>query len=267
MLEELEQAKARGANILAEVLGYATSGDAYHIAAPDEYGIGARNAMTWAMRDAGISPDQIGYINAHGTSTPLGDAAEVRAVKAIFGDHAKRLAMSSTKSMTGHALGAAGGIETIAVVKALQTGVLPPTINLQSPDDEFDLDFVPNEAVSRQVDYAINNSFGFGGHNVSLIFGRWTGNGKAGPRPAPGPRRRKTTRPQRQRPCDIHRRGVVHAHTSGRRSIPPPRHRRRWQVLGRLGSRQRPRRPLTPRMRSRGERPIPLMALPLRQSH
>jgi 3-oxoacyl-[acyl-carrier-protein] synthase II len=127
------------------------------------------------MRDAGISPDQIGYINAHGTSTPLGDAAEVRAVKAIFGDHAQRLAMSSTKSMTGHALGAAGGIETIAVVKALQTGVLPPTINLQSPDDEFDLDFVPNEAVSRQVDYAINNSFGFGGHNVSLIFGRWTG--------------------------------------------------------------------------------------------
>jgi 3-oxoacyl-[acyl-carrier-protein] synthase II len=175
VLEELEQAKARGANILAEVLGYATSGDAYHIAAPDESGIGARNAMTWAMRDAGVSPDQIGYINAHGTSTPLGDAAEVRAVKAIFGDHAKRLAMSSTKSMTGHALGAAGGIETIAVVKALQTGVLPPTINLQSPDDEFDLDFVPNEAVSRQVDYAINNSFGFGGHNVSLIFGRWTG--------------------------------------------------------------------------------------------
>jgi 3-oxoacyl-[acyl-carrier-protein] synthase II len=175
VLEELEQAKARGANILAEVLGYATSGDAYHIAAPDESGIGARNAMTWAMRDAGVSPDQIGYINAHGTSTPLGDAAEVRAVKTIFGDHAKRLAMSSTKSMTGHALGAAGGIETIAVVKALQTGILPPTINLQSPDDEFDLDFVPNEAVSRQVDYAINNSFGFGGHNVSLVFGRWHG--------------------------------------------------------------------------------------------
>jgi len=175
VLEELEQAKARGANILAEVLGYATSGDAYHIAAPDESGLGARNAMTWAMRDAGVSPDQIGYINAHGTSTPLGDAAEVRAVNAVFGDHAKKLAMSSTKSMTGHALGAAGGIETIAVVKALQTGILPPTINLQSPDDEFDLDFVPNEAVSRQVDYAINNSFGFGGHNVSLVFGRWTG--------------------------------------------------------------------------------------------
>lgn len=175
VLEDLEHALARGATIHAEVLGYATSGDAHHIAAPDESGLGARNAMTWAMRDAGISPDQIGYINAHGTSTPLGDAAEVRAVKAVFGDHASRLAMSSTKSMTGHALGAAGGIETIAVVKALETGILPPTINLDSPDDEFDLDFVPNEATERPIDFAINNSFGFGGHNVSLVFGRWNG--------------------------------------------------------------------------------------------
>ena len=175
VLEELEHALARGATIHGEVLGYASSGDAHHIAAPDESGIGARNAMTWAMRDAEVTPDQIGYINSHGTSTPLGDAAEVRAVKEVFGDHALKLAMSSTKSMTGHALGAAGGIETVAVIKALETGILPPTINLASPDDEFDLDFVANEAVERPIDLAINNSFGFGGHNVSLVLGRWKG--------------------------------------------------------------------------------------------
>ena len=175
VLEDLEHAKARGANILAEMVGYASSGDAHHIAAPDETGLGARNAMTWALRDAELAPEQIGYINAHGTSTPLGDAAEVNAVKAVFGDHANTLAMSSTKSMTGHALGAAGGIESIAVVRALQTGILPPTINLDAPDDDFQLDFVANEAKERSLDYAINNSFGFGGHNVSLIFGRYQG--------------------------------------------------------------------------------------------
>ncbi len=172
VLEDYEHAKARGAEILAEVVGYASSGDAHHIAAPDESGVGARNAMTWALRDAEITPDQIGYINAHGTSTPLGDAAEVRAVKDVFGDHAGKLAMSSTKSMTGHALGAAGGIESVAVVQALRTGILPPTINLNDPDEEFDIDLVPNEARDHQVEYAINNSFGFGGHNVSLIFKR-----------------------------------------------------------------------------------------------
>lgn len=175
VLEELEHAKARGAKIYAEILGYASSGDAFHIAAPDESGVGARNAMTWAMKDAQIAPEQVGYINAHGTSTPLGDAAEVRAVKDVFGDHATELAMSSTKSMTGHALGAAGGIETIAVVKALETGVLPPTTNLDQPDEDFGLDFVPNEAQERPVEVAINNSFGFGGHNVSLIVGRYRG--------------------------------------------------------------------------------------------
>ncbi|MEC8321648.1 MAG: beta-ketoacyl-ACP synthase II [Planctomycetota bacterium] len=175
VLEDLEHAKARGATIHAEVVGFASSGDAHHIAAPDEEGVGARSAMAHALRDAELEADQIGYINAHGTSTPLGDSAEVRAVKAVFGDHADRLAMSSTKSMTGHALGAAGGLESVAVVKALATGTLPPTINLESPDEGFDLDFVANEAQERPIDYAINNSFGFGGHNVSLVFKRYTG--------------------------------------------------------------------------------------------
>ena len=175
VLEELEHAKARGANILAEMVGYASSGDAHHIAAPDESGIGARNAMSLALKDAELDPSQIGYINAHGTSTPLGDTAEVNAVMSVFGDHATKLAMSSTKSMTGHALGAAGGIESIAAVQALRTGILPPTINLDSPDDEFQLDFVAHEAKERPIDYAINNSFGFGGHNVSLVFGRYQG--------------------------------------------------------------------------------------------
>ena len=175
VLEDLEHAKARGATIHAEVVGFASSGDAHHIAAPDEEGVGARSAMAHALKDAELQADQIGYINAHGTSTPLGDSAEVRAVKAVFGDHAARLAMSSTKSMTGHALGAAGGLESVAVVKALATGTLPPTINLESPDEGFDLDFVANEAQERPIDYAINNSFGFGGHNVSLVFKRYTG--------------------------------------------------------------------------------------------
>lgn len=175
VLESLEHAVARGARIYAEVCGYGTSGDAQHIAAPDEHGDGARAAMSTAIADAGIGLEDIGYINAHGTSTPLGDAAEVAAVKRLFGDHAAKLAMSSTKSMTGHTLGAAGGIESIAVIKAVQEGVLPPTINLDSPDDGFDLDFVANEAQERRVRYGLNNSFGFGGHNVSVVFGRFDG--------------------------------------------------------------------------------------------
>jgi 3-oxoacyl-[acyl-carrier-protein] synthase II len=172
VLEEYEHAKARGATIYAEVAGFGVCGDAYHIAAPDEQGTGAHHAMRMALRDAQINPEEIGYINAHGTSTPLGDAAEVAAVKRLFGDHAKRLSMSSTKSMTGHCLGAAGGIESVATIMALRESILPPTINLDHPDDGFDLDFVPHTAKSKAVQYAINNTFGFGGHNVSLVFKR-----------------------------------------------------------------------------------------------
>lgn len=175
ILEELEHAKKRGAKIYAEVLGFGVSGDASHIAAPCADGSGAKEAMAMAVREAQINLDQVDYINAHGTSTPLGDAAEVAAVKALFGDHAAKLAMSSTKSMTGHTLGAAGGIESVATVLAVYHGVLPPTINLDNPDDGFDLNFVANQAQERPVRYALNNSFGFGGHNVSLCFGRYSG--------------------------------------------------------------------------------------------
>jgi 3-oxoacyl-[acyl-carrier-protein] synthase II len=175
VLEELEHARARGARIHAELVGFGTSGDAFHIAAPDEHGAGAHRAMLTALKDAGLAPDDVGYINAHGTSTPLGDAAEVAAVKRLFGAHAHRLSMSSTKSMTGHCLGAAGGVESVATVMALKDGILPPTINLDHPDEGFDLDFVPKTAKARSIDLAINNTFGFGGHNVSLVFRRWTG--------------------------------------------------------------------------------------------
>jgi 3-oxoacyl-[acyl-carrier-protein] synthase II len=175
VLEELEHAKARGARIHAELVGFGTSGDAFHIAAPDEQGAGAHRAMMTALKDADLAPDDVGYINAHGTSTPLGDAAEVAAVKRLFGAHAHRLSMSSTKSMTGHCLGAAGGVESVATVMALKDGILPPTINLDHPDEGFDLDFVPKVAKARPIDVAINNTFGFGGHNVSLVFRRWTG--------------------------------------------------------------------------------------------
>jgi len=175
VLESLDHARARGATVHAEMVGFGTTGDAGHIAAPDPEGDGARRAMQVALRDAKVDPSEVGYINAHGTSTPLGDAAEVHAVKALFGDHARRLAISSTKSMTGHALGAAGGIETVATIMALRNGVLPPTINLESPDDGFDLDFVANCAQERPIRCAINNSFGFGGHNVSLVFTRFEG--------------------------------------------------------------------------------------------
>jgi 3-oxoacyl-[acyl-carrier-protein] synthase II len=175
ILEDLDHAKARGATIFAEVCGYSTSGDAGHIAAPDEEGEGARVAMQGSIDDAGISNDQIDYINAHGTSTPLGDAAEVLAVKRMFGDHAPKIAVNSTKSMTGHTLGAAGGLESVTTVLAVHHGIAPPTTNLDHPDDGFDLDFVANSAQERDIRYGLNNSFGFGGHNVSLCFGKFTG--------------------------------------------------------------------------------------------
>jgi 3-oxoacyl-[acyl-carrier-protein] synthase II len=169
-LEEYEHATSRSANILAEIVGFGITGDAGHIAAPDAHGTGAHAAMRTAIENAGIDSSAIGYINAHGTSTPLGDAAEVAAVKSLFGEHAYKLAVSSTKSCTGHMLGAAGGLESIAVIKALHHGVLPPTINLEQPDEGFDLDFVANEPQERPIEYALNNTFGFGGHNVSLAF-------------------------------------------------------------------------------------------------
>lgn len=173
VLEELEQAKKRGAKIYAEIIGFGSSGDAQHIAAPDPEGTGAQKAMEFALQDAGITKEEIGYINAHGTSTPLGDAAEVVAVKSLFGSHAAKLAMSSTKSMTGHTLGAAGGIESLATILAVYHGVCPPTINLDNPDEGFDLDFVANQAQQRKLKAALNNSFGFGGHNVSLCFAKY----------------------------------------------------------------------------------------------
>ena len=174
-VEELEHAKARGANILAEIIGFGITGDAGHIAAPDAQGAGAQAAMTSALRNAQVNPDEVDYINAHGTSTPLGDAAEVHAVKSLFGGHAYNLAISSTKSCTGHTLGAAGGLESIAVVKAITEGVMPPTINLDNPDEGFDLNFVANTPQERDIKIALNNSFGFGGHNVSLAIAKFTG--------------------------------------------------------------------------------------------
>jgi len=173
-VESLEHAQARGATIYAEILGFGISGDAGHIAAPDAEGLGAKAAMAAALRHAQLDPTAVDYINAHGTSTPLGDAAEVAAVKGLFGDHAYSLAMSSTKSCTGHTLGAAGGIESIAVVKGIADGVMPPTINLDEPDEGFDLNFVANEPQEKAINVALNNSFGFGGHNVSLAFGAFS---------------------------------------------------------------------------------------------
>lgn len=178
VLETEAHAKARGATVLAELVGYAASSDASHITAPDPEGKGAQRAMAGALRDARLNTTDIAYINAHGTSTPLGDAAEVAAVSALFADHARKsvggkLMMSSTKSMTGHCLGASGGVELLACVNALRHGVVPPTINCDNPDEGFDLDFVPHVARDARVRYAMNNTFGFGGHNVSLIVARW----------------------------------------------------------------------------------------------
>ncbi len=175
VLEELEQAKKRGATVYAELIGFGSSGDAHHLAAPDPTGYGAMRAMEAAIADAGLRPDQIDYINAHGTSTSLGDTAEVQAVNELFGDHARKLVMSSTKSMMGHTLGAAGGVESVITVLAVRHGIVPPTINLDEPDPDFKLDFAAHTAQERPLPVALNNSFGFGGHNVSLAFRHYAG--------------------------------------------------------------------------------------------
>ena len=175
LLEELEHAKRRGADILAEVIGFGMSGDAYHITAPPEDGAGARLAMQNTLRDAAIAPDAVQYLNAHATSTPLGDRAETQAIKQAFGAHAAKLAVSSTKSMTGHLLGAAGVVEAIFTVLALRDQVAPPTINLANPDPDCDLDYVPNAARPMTIDIALSNSFGFGGTNGTLAFRRFKG--------------------------------------------------------------------------------------------
>jgi len=172
ILEELEHAKARGATIFAEVFGYGMSADASHMTAPDPKGSGAAQAISAALRDARANPDDIDYVNAHGTSTPLGDVAETQALHAVFGPHAKRLAVSSTKSQLGHLLGASGGVETIVSALAVAEQVVPPTINLDTPDEKCDLDYVPHEARSMKVNRILKNSFGFGGHNACLILGR-----------------------------------------------------------------------------------------------
>jgi len=173
ILEELESAKRRGAKIYAEIVGYGAGADAFHLTMPDESGSGARRVMQKCLKDAGVRPDQVGYINAHGTSTPYNDKFETLAIKHTFGDHAYKLAVSSTKSMTGHLLGAAGGIESVFSVLALQRNVLPPTINYVNPDPECDLDYVPNEPREARVDYVLSNSFGFGGTNAALLFKRY----------------------------------------------------------------------------------------------
>lgn len=170
VVEEYEHAKRRGAKIYAELSGFGMSGDAYHMTQPSEGGDGARRCMVNALRNGGVNADEVDYINAHGTSTPVGDKAETAAVKTAFGDHARRLAMSSTKSMTGHLLGAAGGIEAIYSVLAIRDQVAPPTINQFTADPDCDLDYVPNEARSMKIDVAISNSFGFGGTNGTLVF-------------------------------------------------------------------------------------------------
>ncbi len=172
VVEEYEHAKRRGAPIYAELIGFGMNGDAYHMTMPSEGGEGARKCMELALKDAGVNPDQIDYINAHSTSTPAGDKAETLATKSLFGDHAYELAMSSTKSMTGHLLGAAGGIEAIFTALAIRDQVAPPTINYTTPDPDCDLDYVPNEARQMKIDVALSNSFGFGGTNGSLVFSK-----------------------------------------------------------------------------------------------
>jgi len=175
VLESLEHAQARGAKILAEITGYGSTNDAFHISAPAENGAGAVKCMQAALDNANIPGDKIDYINAHGTSTKLNDKSETAAIKTVFGEHAHKLAVSSTKSMTGHLLGAAGALEAMFCVKVLSEGVIPPTINYQTPDPECDLDYVPNESRNAQVDHAMSNSFGFGGHNATIIVSRYDG--------------------------------------------------------------------------------------------
>jgi len=181
VLEEYEHARSRNARIYAEVLGYGMSGDAYHLTAPSEDGSGAFRSMRNALRSARLPPESIDYINAHGTSTPLGDEIELGAVKRLFGDHAYRLSMSSTKSAIGHLLGAAGSVEAIFSILALRDGVVPPTLNLENPSPSCDLNLVPKAAQERLVTYVLSNSFGFGGTNASLIFGCAGPGGDAGP--------------------------------------------------------------------------------------
>jgi len=173
ILEELEFAKARGARIYAEIVGYGSTGDAYHMTAPSEDGDGARRAMAMAVRKAGIRPDEVDYVNAHGTSTPYNDKLETLAIKNCFGDHARKLAISSTKSMTGHLLGGAGGLEAGITALAVYEGVVPPTINLDNPDPECDLDYVPHTKREMSITYALSNSFGFGGTNATLLLKRY----------------------------------------------------------------------------------------------
>lgn len=175
ILEEYEHAMRRGAVILGEIVGYGCTCDAYHITAPDPTGEGGIRSMQFAIRDAGIRPEDIDYINAHGTSTPINDPCETKVIKNVFGEHAYKLAVSSTKSMTGHLLGAAGAIEAIITVMALRDGIIPPTINLANPDPECDLDYVPNEARKADIKYALSNALGFGGHNAALVFRKFTG--------------------------------------------------------------------------------------------
>jgi 3-oxoacyl-[acyl-carrier-protein] synthase II len=179
VLEELEHAKARGARIYAELLGYGVSADGSHITQPDVHGTGAAKAMARALEDGRLDLDTIGYINAHGTSTPLGDQAETVAIKSIFGGGASKVSISSTKSQLGHLLGASGGVELVLSILALRDGLVPPTINYDEPDPDCDLDYTPNQARERKLTAAMSNSFGFGGHNASLIVGRLRDNGKA----------------------------------------------------------------------------------------
>ena len=174
VVEELEHAKKRGANIIAEIVGYACTGDAHHETAPDPEGTAGAAAMRMAVEDAGIDFEQVGYFNAHGTSTKLNDATETKILKKVFGDHAYKMAVSSTKSMTGHTLGAAGAVEGIATALSLRDGIIHPTINYETPDPDCDLDYVPNVAREMPIDYALSNNLGFGGHNASLLFKRFT---------------------------------------------------------------------------------------------
>jgi 3-oxoacyl-[acyl-carrier-protein] synthase II len=175
ILESLEHAQTRGAHIYCELAGYGATSDAFHIAAPDETGQGGAWAMEQALVDAGLAPEEVDYINAHGTSTPLNDRTETMAIRTVFGPHADKLAVSSTKSMTGHLIGAAGAVEAIVCAKSLETGWVHPTINYETPDPECDLDYVPNQARQLEPEVVLSNSFGFGGHNCCLIFRRWEG--------------------------------------------------------------------------------------------
>jgi 3-oxoacyl-[acyl-carrier-protein] synthase II len=171
VVEELEHAQARGAQIFAELLGYGITADGSHITQPDKDGVGAARAMNQALDDGQVEPVEVGYINAHGTSTSLGDQAETAAVKTVFGEHASKISISSTKSQLGHLLGASGGVELVLTILALRDGVVPPTINYETPDPKCDLDYTPNNARERKMSVAMSNSFGFGGHNASLVVG------------------------------------------------------------------------------------------------